>query len=196
MAGALIGSRIIGTLENIPGFLHATNKWWFIYNNKTILGGLLIGLWAVEITKLLIKEKHPTGDLMVFPLILAIMIGRIGCFSMGVQEETYGTVTSFITGMNLGDNQLRHPVALYEIIFLITLWISLKQGSKKFKFVPGSIFKIFMISYLLFRFIMEFLKPSLPVIGIFSTIQIASISGLIYYYRYLLNPSLLIKKVN
>ena len=196
MLGALIGSRIIGTLENIPGLLQATNKVWFIYNNKTVLGGLLIGLWTVELTKLIIKEKNPTGDLMVYPLILAMIIGRIGCFSMGVYEETYGNVSSFITGMNLGDNQLRHPLALYEIAFLFILWITLKKGFNSIIFVPGATFKIFIICYLIFRFFMETIKPSLRVIGCFSTIQIACIAGLIYYYRYLLNPSLLINRKN
>ena len=73
---------------------------------------------------------HP-AILFTYPLILAIIIGRIGCFSMGVFEETYGLPTTLPWGMNLGDNIPRHPVCLYEIIFLIFLMVySLHQLKK------------------------------------------------------------------
>jgi hypothetical protein len=44
---------------------------------------------------------------------------------MGVYEETYGLPSSLPWAMDLGDGIQRHPVALYEIIFLIALWLSL-----------------------------------------------------------------------
>ena len=81
---------------------------------------MLGGLAGVELIKKTIKEKLASGDLFTYPIILALIIGRIGCFSMGVYEETYGSPTSLPWGMNFGDNILRHPVCLYEIIFLIT----------------------------------------------------------------------------
>ncbi|MBL0357483.1 MAG: prolipoprotein diacylglyceryl transferase [Chitinophagaceae bacterium] len=115
--GAILGSRLAGGLENPPALFNADNKLLYFYQNKTVLGGFLGGVWGVELIKKIIKEKHNSGDLFTYPLLLALIIGRIGCFSMGVYEETYGTVTSFFTGMNLGDGLLRHPVSLYEIVF-------------------------------------------------------------------------------
>lgn len=50
-----------------------------------------------------------------------MIIGRIGCFLTGIYEETYGIPTDSVFGMHLGDQYLRHPVALYEIGFLIAL---------------------------------------------------------------------------
>jgi prolipoprotein diacylglyceryltransferase len=55
--------------------------------------------------------------------MLAMIIGRIGCFLTGIYEETYGIPTDSVFGMHLGDQYLRHPVALYEIV-LILLWMA------------------------------------------------------------------------
>ena len=78
---------------------------------------------------------------------------------MGVYEETYGTVTNLPWGMNLGDGSLRHPVCLYEIIFLLGLWICFQGIQKKLSLEQGALFKLFMIAYLAFRFLLDFIKP-------------------------------------
>jgi phosphatidylglycerol---prolipoprotein diacylglyceryl transferase len=179
--GALLGSRLVGALENPQALFSAKNIWLYIYSNKTVLGGFLGGLLGVELIKKIIGEKHSSGDLFTYPIILALIIGRIGCFSMGVYEETYGTVTTFFTGMNLGDGLMRHPVSLYEIVFLFLLWIVLVQTEKKYTLAEGARFKIFMIAYCVYRFSQEFLKPSYPVMVGLSTIQITAIIGLLYY---------------
>jgi phosphatidylglycerol---prolipoprotein diacylglyceryl transferase len=179
--GSLIGSRLVGSLERPYELFLTKNIWLYIYSNKTVLGGFLGGLFGVEFIKKIIGEKHSSGDLFTYPIILALIIGRIGCFSMGVYEETYGTVTTFFAGLNLGDGLLRHPVTLYEIIFLFLLWIVLVQIEKKYTLADGAKFKIFMIAYCLYRFSQEFIKPSYPVLVGLSTIQLTSIIGLLYY---------------
>lgn len=125
-------------------------------------------------------------------MILALMIGRIGCFSMGVFEETYGKATTFFTGMNLGDGILRHPVNLYEIFFLLCLWVSLLQLEKKYALAAGGRFKIFMIAYILFRFLLDFIKPHYTFNFGLSTIQIVCVLGLIYYSPFMITPKKLI----
>ncbi len=191
--GALIGSRVVGALENPTQLLAATNKWFYLYSNKTVLGGFVGGLFGVELIKKIIKEKQSSGDLFTFPIILALIIGRIGCFSMGVHEETYGIQTSFFTGINLGDGLLRHPVTLYEIVFLAFLWLFIVMVEKRYALAEGARFKIFMIAYILYRFLQEFIKPSAPIFAGLSTIQLTSIIGLVYYYKYILHPKKLLK---
>lgn len=190
--GALIGSRMIGSLERPAELFTTTNILEYVYNNKTVLGGFLGGLFGVELVKFTLKEKQSSGDLMTYPIILALIVGRIGCFSMGIHEETYGIPTTFFTGMDLGDGLLRHPVALYEIFFLLSLWIFLIQLEKKVVLVAGSRFKIFLIAYMLYRFSVDFIKPSEHIIFGLSTIQLTSIAGLIYYYRYIVQPKKLL----
>jgi phosphatidylglycerol---prolipoprotein diacylglyceryl transferase len=179
--GALVGSRLVGALERPQELFSAKNMWLYIYANKTVLGGFLGGLFGVELIKKIIKEKYSSGDLFTYPIILALIIGRIGCFCMGVYEETYGTVTTFFAGMNLGDGQLRHPVTIYEMIFLVLLWLVLIQVEKKYTLADGAKFKIFMIAYCVYRFLQEYIKPAYTISIGLSTIQITAAIGLIYY---------------
>jgi len=192
--GALFGSRLLGALENPPGLLGADNVLFYIYQNKTIVGGLLGGLAGVELIKKAIGERHSTGDLFVYPLILAMIIGRIGCFSMGIYEETYGLPTSLPWGMNLGDGLLRHPVSLYEIIFLVALWQLLALIGRRWPLVNGGRFKLFMIAYLLFRFLLDFIKPGYRFAFGLGSIQLACLAGLCYYLPVIVFPSRLIQK--
>lgn len=186
--GAFIGSRLIGALEDPVALTQSKNIFLYFYLNKTILGGLLGGLAGVELIKKSIKEKTASGDLFTYPLILALIIGRIGCFSMGIYEETYGLPTSLPWGMYLGDNVPRHPVCLYEIVFLLLLWLALIQIEKRYTLNNGARFKLFMIAYCLFRFILDFIKPHYTFYIGLSTIQLTALLGLAYYYRYIIHP--------
>lgn len=191
--GAFIGSRLIGGLENPAALVQAGNFLFYFYSNKTILGGLLGGLIGVELVKKIIHEEIASGDLFTYPVILALIIGRIGCFSMGIYEETYGLPTNLPWGMHLGDSYYRHPVALYEIIFLILLWMALVQIEKNYTLQNGARFKIFMIAYCFFRCILDFIKPHYTFSIGLSTIQITGLLGLIYYYRYIIHPQKLLQ---
>lgn len=179
-AGALIGSKLIGNLENPYTLFENFNikKFW---SNNTIVGGLAFGLLGVELAKKIVHHKESTGDLIVFPLIFAIIIGRIGCFLTGIYEETYGVPTDSIFGMYLGDEYLRHPVALYEIGFLIVLWLGLKYIQHKRNYPSGFLFQLFMLSYFTFRFSLDFIKPRVEIAGNLGTVQLVCICVIIYY---------------
>lgn len=190
--GALLGSHLLGALENEPEWQRAP-FWLYLYGNKTMAGGLLGGLLAVELTKKVLKETQPTGDLFTYPLLLGMIIGRIGCFSAGIREQTYGLPSQLPWAMNLGDGIKRHPAALYEIVFLIGLWIAIAVLSKKIRLKTGARFKLLMIAYLAFRFLLDFIKPGWRFFMGLGSIQLASLAGLFYYYRYILHPSKLTK---
>ena len=137
--GALIGSRIIGVLEN-PLVDFSQQNMIQLLNTKTIMGGLFGGLLGVEISKKIIGETTSSGDLFVFPIILGIFIGRIGCFLSGIKEFTYGTETSSFLGMDLGDGLDRHPISLYELVFLIVLFFVLKHVKSNLELKNGELF--------------------------------------------------------
>ena len=181
--GAFLGSRLIGFLEN-PLINFYEQNIITLFNTKTIMGGLFGGLIGVELAKLKIKELQSSGDLFTFPIIIGILIGRIGCFLSGTNEFTYGIKTNLFTSMDLGDGLLRHPIALYEIVFLIFLFFLFKKAykSKKFK-QSGDLFKWFMISYFSFRFCIEFIKPNTFLILNLSSIQYLCIFCILYYRK-------------
>lgn len=178
--GALIGSRLIGFLEN-PLIAFTQDNIIQLLNTKTIMGGLFGGLLGVEFAKKSIGETQRSGDLFVFPIILGIFIGRIGCFLSGVNEFTYGNKTASIFGMDLGDGLLRHPTSLYELVFLMLLFLGLQHIKKTKTLKNGDLFKWFMIMYFAFRFFIEFLKPNVFYVLGLSTIQILCLICLLYY---------------
>lgn len=185
--GAFVGSHVIGILEN-PQLL-ATMNWIYFMGNTTIVGGLLGGLIGVELTKKYIGVKTSSGDLMVYPLILAMMIGRTGCFLAGLEDGTYGIASNLPWAIDFGDHIKRHPTNLYEITFWICLWLVLYRIEKKHELANGAKFKIFMVTYLIFRFCIEFIKPAYFFSFGLCVIQLAALAGLIYYYKVFFYPS-------
>lgn len=184
--GAFVGSRVMGFLEN-PIIVPGQANFLQLYNVKTIMGGLFGGLLGVEIAKKIIHEERSSGDLFTLPIIVGIFIGRIGCFLAGTNEFTYGKPTSFITGMDLGDGILRHPLALYELIFLAVLFFFIQRLYKRNNHESGFVFKIFMLSYFGFRFLIEFLKPNVFFILGLSSIQWLCVLCFVYYRKTLIN---------
>ena len=180
---------------------------------KTVVGGLLGGLIGVEIAKRIIGVTRSTGDLFVLPLITAMCIGRIGCFLAGPIDHTAGNPTNLPWAIAIADGVPRHPVALYEIAFLLVLAILTLSGAEgegpgaaggappahtdpspsasrrvRMTWRDGDRFRIFLASYLAFRLLVDFLKPEpRPILLGMSAIQWACLAGLIYYALVLSN---------
>ncbi|AMR34525.1 hypothetical protein A0256_12285 [Mucilaginibacter sp. PAMC 26640] len=188
--GAFIGSHLVGIFEN-PVMLSHFDLIYFM-GNKTIVGGMLGGLIGVELTKKQIGVKVSSGDLMVYPLILAMIIGRTGCFLAGLEDGTYGIGSNLPWAINFGDGIRRHPTNLYEILFWVALWITLLAVERKHRFANGARFKVFMASYLLFRLLIEFIKPDYFFSFGLSVIQLVSLTGILYYYKVFAYPNKLL----
>ncbi len=191
--GAFVFSRLIGFLENPDSWKDEFSLQSF-FGNKTILGGLFGGLLAVELCKKTMGITKSSGDLLTYPLLLAMIIGRIGCFLAGLEDGTYGVESSLPWAIDFGDHVRRHPTNLYEILFLIMLWIFIRMVESKYKFADGARFKIFLSGYFVFRFFVEFIKPAYRFDFGLSMIQITALVGILYYYKIFLKPSLLILK--
>lgn len=176
--GALLGSRILGLLEYAPvrGF-DWRKVFTFTAGGKTIVGGLLGGWLAVELIKRLSHIRSRTGDLFAVPLCLGIAIGRIGCFFAGLADDTCGKATSLPWGVNFGDGIPRHPTQLYEAVFLLLLAFVLRRFNAR-PHREGQTFRLFMAAYLLWRFLIDFIKPQ-PLLHGLNVIQWACVAGLI-----------------
>ncbi|CAN5443227.1 prolipoprotein diacylglyceryl transferase [soil metagenome] len=180
--GALVGSHLLGLLERPDLITSAVGMGLQFVAQKTIVGGLLGGLIGVEIAKKVHGYTSSSGDLMVFPLIVAMIVGRIGCHLGGIEDGTYGLATSLPWGVDVGDGVLRHPTNLYEILFLIVLGIALWSSTRVRTLPDGRLFQVFMTCYLVFRLCIEFIKPSFVVVAGCSSIQLACVCGLLYYF--------------
>jgi phosphatidylglycerol---prolipoprotein diacylglyceryl transferase len=183
MVGALVGAKILVWLQHIDLFRQNPEQFFLLLlQGKTVVGALLGGLIGVEITKKIIGVTKSTGDVFVYPLIVGTAIGRIGCFLTGLSDKTYGVATTLPWGVDFGDGIHRHPTQIYEIIFLISLILFLNIR-RQYQYQEGYLFKFYLITYLGFRFLVDFIKPDFrPIVGL-SAIQIACLIAIFYYYR-------------
>lgn len=181
IAGAAIGSKLLYWLED-PGLTlqHATDLR-FLMAGKTVVGGLVGGLIAVEATKKAIGVRESTGDLFAVPLALGIAIGRIGCFLAGLQDHTFGLPTAMPWGVDFGDGIARHPTQLYEAAFLAWLAWFLARASLR-PHANGDLYKLFMVSYLGLRLAIDFIKPGVAFAGL-TSIQWVCLLTLVHYRR-------------
>lgn len=178
--GALAGSRALAWLEHWE-VLFAAPSWFTFYNTKTIVGAILGATLAIELAKKCVGETRSTGDLYVFPLIAGIIVGRIGCFLTGVADHTAGLPTVLPWAMEQGDGVLRHPTALYEILFLMLLAVALRLNEARLRRRNGLMFLTFLSAYLSFRLGVDFLKPGPTVFLDLSAIQWACVVALLGY---------------
>ena len=168
--GAALGSRLLAAFEDPANFTLA---------GKTIVGGLLGGLIAVELGKKVLGVRHSTGDLFAVPLCVGIALGRVGCFLSGLDDNTHGSPTSLPWAHDYGDGVPRHPAQLYEIAFVLALIPILARLRGR---MPrnGDLFKLFMVAYFGFRLLADFLTPGYPRAGL-TVIQWACAAALAYY---------------
>jgi len=140
-----------------------------------VIAGILIFKWMNKIT---FKQIFELADLMAPYLILAVAIGRIGCFLRGC---CFGIPTALPWGLVYSGNDLLpalylgkglHPTELYHsiadfIIFFVLLKLykkreKLKQVNAKSRFTffnkSGNIFLLFIMLYSAERFFIDFLR--------------------------------------
>ena len=159
VVGAALASKTLGFAEHPKLWRLAMANPAYGFAAKSILGGLLGGIIGVEIAKAFAGITRSTGDIYVFPLLIAMAIGRLGCLLTGVSDGTWGDATHFALGFNAGDGVIRHPTPLYEIGFLTILGTILWHVQRHLKLVEGDFFKLFIMGYCAWRFEIEFLKP-------------------------------------
>jgi phosphatidylglycerol---prolipoprotein diacylglyceryl transferase len=185
--GAALGSKALHVLEHLPALRerHDLALW---LGGKSVLGGFLGGTLGVELGKRSIGWAVPTGDAWVAPIVIGLVIGRIGCQLAGLWDQTYGNPTVLPWGWDYGDGVRRHPVAAYEIVGVVALFLAVRG---RFARAPGATFALLLCGYCLLRFGLERFKPpygplapgTLPVAlyGSLTAIQWAAVAGTVWY---------------
>ncbi len=145
-------------------------------DKKTILGGI-IGLFAgLILAKTILKFKLSVIDHFAIALPLAMAISRIGCLMAGC---CYGTPTSLPWGIRYDASSMAyhshlshrlidlhhttslavHPAQLYQVIGCLLIALLVWRTRKYWK-ARGSMFLFSVISYVVLRFFVEFVRDS------------------------------------
>lgn len=157
--GAALGNKLVFWIEVphlLPAHWYQLSAW---LGGQSMVGGLLGGLIGVEIAKTVSGVTRSTGDAFVYPILLGLMIGRVGCFLTGLADGTYGLPTDLPWGVDFGDGIPRHPTQLYEIVFAGALWLVLHRLQADLAPQSGLLFKAMLCAYLAWRLAIDALKP-------------------------------------
>lgn len=159
-SSAILGAKLPFLIPGVPGFADSGG---LLISGRTILFGLVGGYAGVELAKWWIGVKVKTGDAFVVPVAASIGIGRLSCFFGGC---CYGTPTELPWGIRFPqiDDLMRHPTQLYEALFHLTAAavcaVLLRQ-----RLLQGQLIKFYFISYFVYRFATEFIRPEATVMG-------------------------------
>lgn len=171
--GAFLGAKLPFVLADWEG-LHSGAAW--LANGKTILCGIVGGYFGVEVAKWSLDIRVKTGDTFAVPVAVAVAIGRVACFMGGC---CFGTPTSLPWGVVFpaaSDNLPRHPTQLYEAAFHLSLAgiLFMLQSRGLFR---GQLIKLYILTYLAYRFVTEFIRPEARLIGgVLTGYQLAAVA--------------------
>jgi phosphatidylglycerol:prolipoprotein diacylglycerol transferase len=171
LTGALFCGGIAAKLSTSWRYLAAapdpTLAGMLLYGGKSVLGGLAGAYLGAILTKRLIGYREPTGDVFAPGVALGIGIGRFGC----LLTETPGTPTGRSWGVTVGAARAAripgfpsgwigvplHPSFVYEIAFhfaMLAVLLRLRRRSD----LQGELFKVYLLAYATFRFLIEFVR--------------------------------------
>lgn len=197
-AGALLGGAVMAkasTAWRLVGQAGGVTAWDVLaHGGKSLVGGLAGAYGGAVLMKRLIGHRQSTGDVFTPGVVAGIAVGRVGCFL----TEQIGTPTTLPWGVvppartaagipNCPQCLLGvplHPSFLYEIAFLLLLLVGVYRLRGRLA-VEGDLFKLFLLSYGLFRFLVEFVRGNeVLLLGLTGTqvFLIASLPLLIGYF--------------
>ena len=138
-----------------------------VYGGKSVLGGLAGAYFGAHLTKRLIGYRAPTGDVFAPAVALGIGLGRFGC----LLTEPPGTPTGLPWGVTVGAARAAeipgfppdwvgvplHPSFVYEILFQFAMLAVLLRLCRRPE-LQGELFKVYLLAYAVFRFLVEFVR--------------------------------------
>lgn len=153
----------------------------WLHGGQSVLGGLAGAYAGILVTKRIIGYRESTGDWFAPAVAAGLAVGRFGCFL----TEQIGSPTSLPWGITLSADTVAampycpdcqagvamHPSFLYEILFHGVMFVWLIRGRDRFP-EAGMSFKVYLLAYGLFRFLVEFVRENPAMAGALSGSQV------------------------
>ena len=188
IVSAIIGSRIYYVLTSEPGLILDDPLSFFkiwrggLVFQGGVLGALIVGTWWV------IRHKLPLWkymDIFAPAIALGHFFGRIGCFMSGcchgrpASHESWYTITFPADPSSFAPPGLPlYPTQFMEAGGELLIFIGLFFFIKKKKF-DSQIMSLYLISYAILRFVVEFFRDTGNRTILFWTFSVAQLVSLV-----------------
>lgn len=158
MIMALLGMILGGKLFYSAFSLVSSGGVAFSFNSgfSFIGGALLAGISVFLYLQSSKQDWKKISDLLVVGFIISLIFTRIGCLLI---SDHIGKITTLPWGMQYIDGTVRHPIALYHLLFLSLIFLIIKK-LQKIKSADGFLFFSFLLLYSFFRFVTDFFRCS------------------------------------
>lgn len=179
--GAIAGAYLAGTFTFVGQAVFALAH--------SVAGALVGAIAAVEIYKLARGIRMSTGIVFAGPFAAGVAVGRWGCLFAGLPDHTFGTPTTQLWAVDLGDSIGRHPVQVYEsfsMALFLAAFVWGLRGRQAWAIRHG--FYWLAIAYGTQRFLWEFLKPYPPLVGPLNHFHLMCL-GLVIYGAWMIRRS-------
>lgn len=172
VVGAFLGAYALGTANLWLSGIHDIGR--------SILGALCGAIAAIELYKAMVRVKGSTGLIFVPGFCVAVIVGRIGCFLAGMQDQTYGIPSTLPWAHDFGDGIPRHPVQLYESIAMAAFLTVALYAVPRHPTFRQNAFYLMAGFYAAERFMLEFLKPYATLLGPLNLFHLTCLGLLAY----------------
>jgi phosphatidylglycerol:prolipoprotein diacylglycerol transferase len=203
IASIVVGFGFAALFQSVYDYIENPEAGFRFSGSITFIGGLIGGVICFLVVYFFFRKKYTTKlyeVLSIIPcsIIIAHAFGRVGCFFAGC---CYGKETDSFLGVKFPRLPSPvHPTQLYEAVFLFVLFAVCTYLLLKWNFRHN--FSVYLISYGIFRFSIEYLRGDDrgELIGNVSPSQFWSLLmivigvGLIFLVRYFYNKNANIKE--
>lgn len=151
--GVLAGSKILFLLNNLSSVQNGIEV-----GGLLLYGGILFHpIYMYCVSNFFKVERKTFFDFSTPPFILGVAIYRIGCFCGGC---CCGIPADWGFAMAHSPEVLRVPTQLIELVFDVGIFVMLLIVERKnwFNGTKGILYPIFMVSYGVIRFVIEFFR--------------------------------------
>lgn len=156
LIGALLGAKFAAIVGDLGWPFEPLPESPLFATGRSITGALLFGFITAELVKPLFRYREPPNDRFATVLPFSIAIGRVGCLLAGCCN---GVATDFPIALPDAEGVMRHPTAIYDLLFHVGLGLTFlamgKRGVMQHRF-----FALHLVAYGIFRFAIEELRDS------------------------------------
>lgn len=157
LIGMVVGGRASYAIFNLKEFENLTKIFYLQNGGLSLIGGVTVSAIAIyTYAKIKKIDIWKLADILIRGAIAALLFARIGCFLI---YDHLGKITNLPWGRLYIDETARHPIILYHIVSCAIILLILRHFKTR-QIKKGVLFLIGTFCYIVFRFLLDFLRCS------------------------------------